>query len=93
MVLSEKLITWGDMDIPKITNVYNNIAPVIAGEYPDKKIRNEIKLLMEEALPEYVIKCDEENNPPEVMDSGNVFVMVSTKPKPDGSYNYINVIF
>ncbi len=93
MTLSEKLITWGDMDIAKITNVYNNIAPIIVGKLTDKITRNEIKLLMEEALPEYIIKCDEENNPPKVIDSGNIIIRISTKIKPDKSYNYIDVIF
>jgi len=88
-----KINTWGDMDIPMIENAYNNIAPLIAGEYPDRKVRTKIKKLMEAFLPEYDIKCDEENNPPDVMDSGNVMVKVSTKIKSDGSHNYINVIF
>lgn len=93
MTLSENLKTWGDMDIPKIEKAYNDIAPLIAGEYPDAKTRTKLKKLMEAFLPDYEIKCDEENNSPKAMDSGNVMVRVSTKIRPDGSHNYINVIF
>ena len=55
--------------------------------------RETIKGLMKKELPEYEIKCDEENNPPEVIASGHIIVRVSTKPKLDGSFNYINVIY
>jgi hypothetical protein len=93
MTLSKNLKTWDNMNILLIEKVRNEIASLIAMNFPDVLTRIKIKNLMEEALPDYEIKCDEENNPPSVVDSGNVKVRVKTKTQPDSSYNYIDVIF
>ena len=92
-MVDSKLVTWGDMDIEAVENAFNKIRPLIEGEYPDSKTRVKLKKLMEAFLPEYDIKCDEENNPPEVMDSGNIVVKISTKKLPNQTYSYIDVIF
>lgn len=92
-MLDEKIKTWGNMDILLIKKAYDNIAPLIESDFPDKKTRKMIKKLMKQYLPDYKIKCDEENNPPNVMDSGHIFVQVRTETKPDGSFNFIDVIF
>jgi hypothetical protein len=81
------------MNIPKIEKTCNDVAPLIAGEYPDAITRTKLKKLMEAFLPEYEIKCDEENNTPEAMDAGNIMVTVSTPKRPNGSLNYVNIIF
>lgn len=92
-MLSPELITWDGLDVPAIEDAYNLIAPTIAGKFPDKETRENILGLMKANLPDYDIKCDEENNPPNVVDSGHVMVRVSTKPKQDGLFNYVDVIF
>ena len=92
-MISENLKTWEGMDIEAIEYSYNKIAPVIAGDYPDSKTRTKVKKLMEAFLPDYVIKCDEENNPPEVQDTQHIMVRVSKPAFPDGTTKYIDVIF
>ena len=93
MPLDKKLITWENMDVEKIGRAYQEIKPKIDGEQADAKTRRKIKSLLQKALPEYKIKCNRENNPPKVVDSGNIVVRVSTKTYPDGSFNYIDIIF
>jgi hypothetical protein len=94
MPLAKDLITWGEgADIPQIKEAYEKIAPLVALDIPDAITRAKIKKLMKEALPDYEIKCDEENNSPEVIDNGNVMVRVSKPTFPSGSFNYIDVIF
>ena len=82
------------MDIPLIEQAYNDIAPRIEHEFPDKETRELIKSLMEKLLPDYEIKCDEENNPVNVIDSGNVFVrVIKRSPIQKTVFNYVDVIF
>jgi hypothetical protein len=87
------LITWNNMDIQLIEKTRDKIAPLIAGEYPDKRTREKVRKLMEAFLPDYEIKCDGENNPPEFVDSGRLMVRVKTHTLPNQSYDYIDVIF
>lgn len=93
MLINPSLNTWEDMDINSIEYAYEKISPIIADEYPNAKTRIKLKTLMEAFLPEYDIKCDEENNPPNLIDSGNIVVKVSTKKTLNGTYKYIDVIF
>lgn len=75
------------MNIKEIENAYDKISPLISGEHPNSKTRNKLKKLLEAFLPDFDIKCDEENNPYYVVDSGNFMVRVSKNDK------YINIIF
>ena len=77
------------MDINLVKKAYEEIEPKVAGECPDKKTRDKIKGLMEEHLPAHKIQCDEENNPIEVVDSGNVHARVFDVDE----YKFVNVIF
>ena len=77
------------MDIKLIENVYEDIKLKVFGKYPDKKTRELIKDLMEKSLPLYKIKCDEENNPSETIEAGNIFVRIFDEK----NYLYIDVIF
>lgn len=81
------------MNIKLIEEAYNKISPLIGSDYPDSKTRTKVKKLMEAFLPDYEIKCDEENNPSFFVDNGNVLVTVKTKTQIDGSFNYVDVIF
>ena len=81
------------MDILLIEEAYERIKLMVEMEYPDMTTRNKIKVLMEEALPDYEIWCDEGNNPPSVVDSNNIMVRIKTLPSSNGSYNYVDVIF
>lgn len=89
MPLAPNLKTWEGMDIEAIEYTFNKVFPVIAGDYPDAKTRTKLKKLMEAMLPDYEIKCDEENNPPEVVDSQHIFVRVFDLKK----LKYVDVIF
>ena len=82
------IVTWADMDIPAIEKAYEDIKPLVLYEPCFKETRDKIKHMMEIALPNYKVKCDEENNPPNVVDSGNILVRVS-----DYKNSYVDVIF
>jgi len=82
------LINPGALDIDKIQKAYDQILDEVLWEVISSDLRSKIKRLMEEKLPEYVIKCDEENNPTEVIDAGNIWVKVSDKK----TQNYVNLI-
>jgi len=69
--------TWDGLDIDKIQNVRNEIFGIILFDLINPELRDRIKKLMEERLPDYQIKCDEENNPIEVVDSGHVRARVT----------------
>ena len=77
------------MDLKLIEKTRNKIAPLIADDYPDAKTRIKVKKLMEAFLPNYEIKCDEENNPPNIIESGNIVVNVYDRKFKE----YTNVIF
>jgi hypothetical protein len=93
MMLSENLKTWEGMDIEVIEFAYKEISPLIQYDIIDSKTRTKLKKLMEAFLPDYDIKCDEENNPPEVVDSQHIIMRVSKPAFPDGTTKYIDVIF
>ncbi len=76
MTIPENLKTWEGMDVEAVEYAFKKIAPVIAGDYPDSKTRTKLKKLMEAMLPDYQIKCDEENNTFDVADSGHILVTV-----------------
>jgi len=82
-----------NLDFQLIKNARDKILPLIITDYPDLIAMKKIKKLMEEALPDYEIKCDEENNPSTLLESGHVCVMVKTKTRPDDSYSCIDVTF
>jgi predicted HicB family RNase H-like nuclease len=88
-MLHKSLITWDGMNLKKIDKAYKKVRDIILFEAIDGETIDTIREGMEKLLPEYKIKCDEENNPPKSIDSGNVMVRVSD-PK---TLNFINVIF
>lgn len=77
------------MNIKKITQAYKDVKDSVLLEMINKETMNTIRQGMEKYLPEYKIKCDYENNPPEAIDSGKVMVRVSDPI----TMNYINLIF
>lgn len=93
MPIAEKLKTWEGMDIEAIEYAFNKVSPLIATEYPDAKTRTKLKKLMEAFLPDYEIKCDEENNSPEVVESQHIMVRVNKYMQHSGVVKYIDVIF
>jgi len=93
MSLDYKSITWKNMDIPLIENAYKKVSEIVSLEQCNTETMNKIKSLMETYLPMYRIKCDEENNPPEVIYSGHIRARVMMDTFLSGSYNYVDVIF
>lgn len=89
-MLSPELVTWSGLDIALIEKAYEKIALLVDREMCDRKTRNRIRLMMIDELPLYHIKCDEENNPPDVIDSGHIFVRISIT---NNNYLYVDVIF
>ena len=85
----DQLRTWDSIDMVKLQKTYNEVFETVVFELINPSIRNKIKTLMEEKLPDYKIKCDEENNSPEVVASGHVMVNV-TDPKTN---NYVDVVY
>lgn len=90
---NKRLNTWGDMDIDKIEKAYNFVKSLHEYELCNKKTMDSIRGMMQKELPEYLIKCDEENNPPKVVDSGHIRVKVVEHTHPPGTYNYVDIIF
>lgn len=92
--LRKKKIIWGKgKDILKIKKVYLKIAPLVKTDIPDAITREKIKKLLKEALPDYEIKYDEENNSPEIVDDGKVIARVWKPTLISGSYKYVDLIF
>lgn len=73
----------------QLQRVYDEISLDVAYELTNETTRKRIYHLMKEKLPYYEIKCDEENNPPEVVDQGQIWVRV-TDPN---TKTYIDLIF
>lgn len=90
-MIDKKLITWGGLNIKLIDKAYEEIAPKVQHRMCNKETRKIIREMMKEKLPEYNITCDESNNPPDVIDSGNILAHVSTYI--NGEYKYVDVIF
>jgi len=93
MPIAEKLKTWESMDVEAIEYAFNKVSPLIATDYPDAKTRTKVKKLMEAFLPDYDIKCDEENNPSEVVDSGHIFLRVNKYMPHSDMVKYVDIIF
>lgn len=77
------------IDINYVQDVYDEVVDVVMFDLISPELRDKIKGMMKEKLPYYEIKCDEENNPPEVVDNSNVWVRV-TDP---ATKNYIDLVF
>jgi hypothetical protein len=77
------------MDTKKITQAHKTVIESVLFELINRETLAKIRRGMEELLPEYKIKCDEENNPIDVVASGKVIVRVSD-PK---TLDYINLTF
>lgn len=77
------------LDTDLIQKAYDEILDHVVMDMISSELRNKIKKMMGEKLPFYEIKCDQENNPFEIVDAGNVWVRV-TNPK---TKSYIDVVF
>ena len=77
------------IDMDYVQKVYDEVSLTIAFDLINKDLNDKVKSLMEEKLPYYTIKCDEENNPIDVIDEGHLWVRV-TDPKTN---NYIDLVF
>jgi len=87
--VKEEVKTPERLDIDLIQDAYDEILEEVLFESITSELRNKIKRLMGEKLPFYEIKCDNENNPFDIIDAGNVWVRVSY-PK---TQTYVDVIF
>ena len=63
--------------IELIKEVYEKINNELNQKYNTKTLRLEVKEWLEREIPNSVIKCDEENNTPDVIDSSNMVAKVS----------------
>ena len=88
-MIDESLNTWKDMDLILIEKAYNKTREHVLFEPINKATFLIIKNLMQSQLPNYKVKCDEENNPPQFANGGNILLTVND-PK---SNQYVNVIF
>ena len=77
------------IDFDYVQEVYNEILLEVLRDPADGATRQKIKTLMDEKLPYYTIKCDEENNPIEVTDSGHIWARVIDRE----TNNYIDLVF
>ena len=77
------------LDLDYIQEVYDEVVLVIAFDLINKELNDRVKSIMEEKLPYYTIKCDEENNPIDIVDSGHLWVRV-TDPE---TKNDIDLVF
>lgn len=77
------------IDIDYVQEVYDEVSLTIAFDLINKDLNDKVKSMMKEKLPYYDIKCDEENNTPETVDSGHLWVRV-TDPE---TKNYIDLVF
>jgi hypothetical protein len=73
----------------RINNEFLSISPF--GILNDKKIRLEFKERLENEFTNTFIKCDEENNPPEVID--NCLLVAKLSWIGNNKYKYCDLIF
>ena len=93
-MIDPKLITWGtgrEIDMDLLERTWNEVSPMLIGEMCDKETRAILKAELEKRLPDYTIKCNEENNPPCVIDNQNIMVRVSKIV--NGTRFYVDLIF
>lgn len=94
MTLNNNLVTWGSMDVSLIEKAYEQTKSEILFELCNSNTMDEIKKSLELQLPsDYIIKCDLELNPIDVISSGNLVARVFRKSSVNNSYNYIDIIF
>jgi hypothetical protein len=78
-----------NFDIKRIQEVYNKIVEDVSFETADDVTRNKIKNMLEDELPYYHITCNEENNPPEVVDNSQIWARVTDTD----NGQYVDLIF
>lgn len=61
------------------------------GPTNNRNFREEFKETLEKEIPGSTVKCDEENNPPDVIESNCIVAWVSWVE--DNSYKYCKLIF
>lgn len=83
-----------EFDIELVQKVYDDVALNVALNMADKVTREKIKEQLKNKLPsDFDVKCDDENNPPDVQDRGEIWVRVSKTDKPTNWYQYIDLVF
>ena len=80
--------------LDKILEVYEEINPTLAGKYPDQKTRDEVKNLLLEKL-DFLddVWCNQENNPPNIVDEECIVARLKYDSKPNGEHKYTNLVF
>jgi len=72
MLEGKDLELWNEVFKSSVEYAAKKILPLVQLEYPTPEIRVKVLELMKQFLPDYEIKCDEENNPFDVIDSGQI---------------------
>jgi len=88
----------GKKELEEKTDILFKVKEVIekeiSGSFPDQKTRDLVKnLLLEKASFLDGVKCDEENNPPEVVDDEVIIAKCIWESKNNGSFKSINLVF
>ncbi len=78
----------------QITNTYKTLNTKLLGDTPvnNAKLRSYVKSYLEKELPGTTVKCDEENNPPDVIDENCLIARVYWNKK-DLDVVYRTLIF
>ena len=79
----------------QITNIYKTLNAKLLGDTPsnDARLRSYVKKYLEKELPGVTVKCDEENNSPDVVDSNCLVARVYWDKKDIDETVYRTLIF
>jgi len=78
----------------KVNTVRNEINEMLSGKMPNRETRELAKALLTEKIDfECTIKCDEENNPSDIVDQECIVAQIMYDNKNDGSHKYMYVVF
>lgn len=94
MIFNENLLTWGTMDVSLIEKAYKQTKSEILFELCSSSTMDKIEKSLKSQLPDdYIVKCDLELNPNNIIESGNILARIYRKTNVNNSYNYIDIIF
>jgi len=82
------------LDISFLDHLRRLLNEMYKYEYPDQETRDKIKVTTEHIIKEigdFNVRCNEENNPPTVVDNGSVIVTI-TKKENTGEYKIFDLI-
>ena len=92
MTLNKYLCTWGTMNVALIEKAYHQTKSEVLYQLCNSTTMDKIKSSLESQLPsDYLVKCDLEINPVEIIKTGNILARIFRKT--NNNYNYVDIIF